>query len=399
MALMMIIAGACLAIGGLLGFFSGFDHMTTERGAAATIAGVTALAGGLVSIGLGFVVARLTQILAAYEDDTGERIADALNANAAAIPSVAHASAAPTPVAVPSLADDIKPPAPTLPATPALAEADTLLRNPLNRPEVTAEPAAAPEVKPNGAKRLLARLGGGKAVVATGAAVAAAGAGAALAGLKAEEPAAPSADEKAADLEPVMAKIEEATTSDVSTVIAPDTLPSALDSNDSENLEAELALALKEDLMPAAAAEVEKTTEVADTQEDTAVEDPLEDVAAPPPPKTRGRRKFTEMLAATRETDSQPEEPEPAKIEAVEVPEMDTAQAEEPEDIASPVASTELPTEDETVQPDGPAVIGRYVRDGNTYTLYADGSVDALTDAGLQRYKSMEDLRNELMKE
>ena len=40
-----------------------------------------------------------------------------------------------------------------------------------------------------------------------------------------------------------------------------------------------------------------------------------------------------------------------------------------------------------------PAVIGRYESDGTAYTMYADGSIEAQSDAGIYRFASMADLK------
>ena len=39
------------------------------------------------------------------------------------------------------------------------------------------------------------------------------------------------------------------------------------------------------------------------------------------------------------------------------------------------------------------AVIGHYEADGTSYTMYADGSIDAQSDAGLYRFASMAELK------
>lgn len=432
MALMLIIAGACLALGGLLGLLSGFDAMTTERGAAATIAGVTALAGGLISIGLGCVVARLSQILAAYEDDSEERIAAALNEEAAK-------TSTPSPVIVPvpqpdvELIPEIEPaPVKNVQVEPARlepasnvsmpVETDTLLRNPLNQRRDAETVEAEVKSKQSTTSRLLSRLGRNKGALATGAAAGAALAGtaAAIASSKqpaatdanpAEEPTIPDPQVSVVDADPVPSEIGTSIESTTSSELA---LRSE-HMSESERLEIELANALKEDLEGAPPTNIE-------------VEAPADPVPSPKP--ARGRRKFSEMLEAkpappveiteiAAETAdvpaSMPKEPETSAEEIVAVSDTESASTEsEPEasgDEPDTVASRSSEETDELVgksaeevdgtdpvSPEGPAVLGRYVRDGHTYTLYADGSVDALTEAGVKRYASMEELRRELTK-
>jgi hypothetical protein len=431
MALMLIIAGACLALGGLLGLLSGFDAMTTERGAAATIAGVTALAGGLISIGLGCVVARLSQILAAYEDDSEERIAAALNADVPekSIPVTAPIVAVQPEVEAKPAAEPIAVEAPKVEAAQITAqpvEGDTLLRNPLNQRREAEAVETESKSKQSTASRLLSRLGRNKGTLATGAAAGATIAGAAVALGAARQP--EPKDKKPADgpatfdrqktdnpvlveAEPVLAAIE--TSSEDETSSEPDFTPDPLIA--SENLEIELANALSEDLEPAQSEEIKAD----------AIPEPV-----PPPKPARGRRKFSEMLetkpappveiadvaaesaeppaempeevetvveAVVETSDVEPEEAD-AERETSDVGPDTTASAanEETEDLS--VKSAELNDEPDQITAQTPAVLGRYVRDGHTYTLYADGSVDALTEAGLKRYASMEELRKELTK-
>jgi hypothetical protein len=415
MALMLIIAGACLALGGLLGLLSGFDAMTTERGAAATIAGVTALSGGLIAIGLGCVVARLSQILTAYEDDSEERIAAALNADAAPPPASAAISApAPLPVTPPEPAPMTEPePTPVTAPTPIAAaqtEDDTLLRNPLNRSDKPE--AVEPESKRNTSttSRLLARLGRNKGALATGSAAGAAIAGTAavLAAGKTPEPKAEELARKAEE-EP-QAKVEherdeplERPTVAPEPASAPEFVSAPDLLSETDRLEAELAKALKEDLETSAPADPEPVVEQ--------VTEPV-----PAPKATRGRRKFSEMLepkpASAPEIVELATEPTEVTPSTAEIPDtvsesintVAEAIAERAIDSTNPesneaaVEPEQAPAEPEDLKDSSPAILGRYVRDGHTYTLYADGSVDALTEAGVKRYASMEELRRELTK-
>ena len=66
------------------------------------------------------------------------------------------------------------------------------------------------------------------------------------------------------------------------------------------------------------------------------------------------------------------EHDEPSRSEAVN---------QEPAPSAPPAASDE------------PAVIGRYEADGTAYTMFADGSIEAQSDAGIYRFASMADLK------
>ena len=50
-------------------------------------------------------------------------------------------------------------------------------------------------------------------------------------------------------------------------------------------------------------------------------------------------------------------------------------------------------TEPTPAAPNEPAVIGRYEADGTAYTMFADGSIEAQSDAGIYRFASMADLK------
>ncbi len=67
MALLVIVCGALMMIGGAISLLMGFDIVMTERGSAMTLGGVIALSGGLIALGIGFALLRLSQILAALE--------------------------------------------------------------------------------------------------------------------------------------------------------------------------------------------------------------------------------------------------------------------------------------------------------------------------------------------
>lgn len=76
---------------------------------------------------------------------------------------------------------------------------------------------------------------------------------------------------------------------------------------------------------------------------------------------------------------------EAAPVEAVPV---ETAPVEAVEHHAEAAHEPPAPTE-----ASGPAVIGRYEADGTSYTMYADGSIEAQSDAGIYRFASMADLK------
>jgi hypothetical protein len=68
LALLVIILGALLGAGGAFFLILGFDVVMTERGNAMTIGGTIALSSGIITIGVGLALLRLTQILNAMEE-------------------------------------------------------------------------------------------------------------------------------------------------------------------------------------------------------------------------------------------------------------------------------------------------------------------------------------------
>jgi hypothetical protein len=67
-ALLVIVCGAMLVVGGAVSLLMGFDIVMTERGSAMTLGGIIALSGGVITVGIGFALLRLSQILAALQE-------------------------------------------------------------------------------------------------------------------------------------------------------------------------------------------------------------------------------------------------------------------------------------------------------------------------------------------
>lgn len=99
--------------------------------------------------------------------------------------------------------------------------------------------------------------------------------------------------------------------------------------------------------------------------------------------------------------------PEPAPHETAahepvpppaEEPRLEPAQEVAPpppalEPVAEAPAPPEPPHEDRPEEPPGKTVIGTYDSGGNTYTMYADGTIDADTPAGRFHFASIEELK------
>jgi hypothetical protein len=53
----------------------------------------------------------------------------------------------------------------------------------------------------------------------------------------------------------------------------------------------------------------------------------------------------------------------------------------------------EAPRQASPLPPSTSAVIGRYEADGTSYVMYADGSIEAQSEAGIYRFNSMSELK------
>lgn len=94
---------------------------------------------------------------------------------------------------------------------------------------------------------------------------------------------------------------------------------------------------------------------------------------------------------ATEANAAEPQAEEPAAAAPAEEPVSETAHhefaAEPPPPMAHELASSEFPLEEK------PAVIGRYDADGTNYIMYADGSIEAHSEHGVAHFSSMAELR------
>ncbi len=418
MALLVIVCGALLMIGGAVSLLMGFDIVMTERGSAMTLGGTIALSGGLVAVGIGFALLRLSQILAVLER-RGEKL----------------------------------PGRTSVPDRPVVPLGGMENSSPM---EVRAskEVPAMMEVPPG-----KAQSGGGviPAVVAAGAV--AAGTAGGLAWARTGHPVISSTD---TDL-PVR-RADWAQTSDDTAAMA-STIPAPLAVDDAASavsagipdLEAELSRALAEpfaqpvmdssallplDVPPA-------VVPTAEPEPKASFADGLSELLG----KTRGRKRKTFAIdtpaidtpavdvpaVEISEIDHPPEEApllettkafEPAALSSpadIEIAEPDGALSvikqgevglEEAavSDVAPlpvPAMSNSMvgvPPDDadlRTIAPLGlgdpqasiqtrAKVLGTYNAGGRTYSMYADGSVEAVTEAGVERFASMEALRHHL---
>lgn len=96
--------------------------------------------------------------------------------------------------------------------------------------------------------------------------------------------------------------------------------------------------------------------------------------------------------AATATPAAEPPEPEDEPLFADE-PSAAVPVAEAP---AAPAAEAAQATPTDEPEAPRPAVLGTYNVGGRTYRMFADGSVEAVTEQGIERFASMEELRKHL---
>lgn len=87
----------------------------------------------------------------------------------------------------------------------------------------------------------------------------------------------------------------------------------------------------------------------------------------------------------TAETVDWSEEPEP---EVLEVPPVEVVPTRSEEMAPPPPPPPPAPP-----PPAERVIVGQYSSGGNEYKMYSDGSIDAMTPAGLRRFASLEELR------
>jgi hypothetical protein len=369
LALFVVICGALLTLGGAYSLLMGFDVVMTERGAAMAIGGTVALAGGVIAIGIGGVLLRLSQILRSLEQRPVK-----------------------TKVAVPDrpvvpIKDDAAPAAPAVEPPPS--------------------PTPAPVTTP-----AVGSLAGGAAAVAAGLG----GAAVLTRSAAAQEPAFP--DLRDSDLiakaidkidlpsppePPEVPQFDVPAAEKEATIAAPepDVILEALKADiappvaKQPDLEDELARALAEFDAPPAAP-------------------PLEDVVDLPPLKSVRRKK---SWASSKEVVDlaqpppesavyEPADNAPAMEEADPGPEIKPAEKVDPSDQVSEEEEVTVGEQAVVVEepvapvdaPNQPKVLGTYNVGGRTYSMFADGSVQAMTEFGVERFASMEELRKHLAK-
>ena len=309
MALFVIICGILLVLGGATSLLFGFDIVLTERGMAMVIGGTVALSGGVVAMGIGFTLRRLSQLLASMEGPVKAR--------------------RPVPTDRP-----VVPMATSVVAPENMSSPENRKSPALQTPILNAPGLAATGVK---AAAIVGSLGLAKYT-------------------------SPEADAAAA----IDADISAPTIRELA----------AQPTQKSADLEEELARALAET--------------------DGAEKPPsFVEFLAHPAMKPKGRKRKNqeedpqeEQDPAQRQEDT-PLLPEEARSTEIEV---EAALAEAANQQAANGASSVVETRQH------PEILGSYTAGGRSYSMYADGSVEAVTEHGVERFSSLEDLRQHLAK-
>ena len=135
-----------------------------------------------------------------------------------------------------------------------------------------------------------------------------------------------------------------------------------------------------EDWLDHSFAELEREMTATPSAVEPAHREALQDAPAhhaAPAPSEPARGQFVESSAAVIDepTAPEPHTPFPESVAHEPAPEGATVSARE------------------TSPPPGSAVIGRYESEGTSYVMYADGSIDAQSEAGVYRFASMSELK------
>lgn len=388
----VIVSGALLAVCGAISLLLGFDIVMTERGAAMTLSGVIAISGGMITMAIGLALKQMGAIRRALESRATR-------------------------------------PAPRLDG--------------LERPVVPIAPAAPKSVDPSGEGSLRSATGG----IALGAAAgAAAGALALSAGAAEAKPPAVPEDDLPVDLEAELSRALSSESEKLASTgaLQPDDwlrdaladLPSLSTSSDlrepdlpehhagaasldSGNVEDEPAkYAIPEEIGAEGGIELPSGDSTGEDQEiREARTDDGEAAAVEQEGPEEGRPVAPDLggTTALAGENADPEDGVPASLatpEAVGEAEDGSAEEEAPsdplkaseQDVADADHDDEVdgdPEEEATsaitpVRPAGPTPLGSYRTGGRSYTMYSDGTVEAVTEEGVERFGSMDELRRHL---
>jgi hypothetical protein len=342
LALFIIISGALLMLGGAASLAFGFEIVVTERGSAMVIGGTVAISGGLIALGIGFALLRLSQLLSTLEPR------------------------------------NVRP-----------------QRYGGDRPVVplaTQEPSRQAPAEPSVDRETSAFRPGTMAAAGGIAAAAVIGAGiASVAAADRKEPDSLDFTPEAPELAPLEPEADEPPEEELP-LITP------------EDLEAELARALAETDAPMPAQQIIEPEQ--ELHQDQELPKFLSKQGTRKSSKSTSGDETAQMPGASfaKELASQPDFPAqnpedssslPLEREEEESVELHSGlQAEQPETISENNDTvTAHDHASHSTMPQNSPILGTYNNGGRTYTMYADGTVEAITEQGIQHFASMEELR------
>jgi hypothetical protein len=362
LAIFIIVTGALLMVGGAIALLFGFDIVMTERGSAMVIGGTVTLSGGAIATGIGFALHRLNQILRVLQQK-----------NATAPRGISQQDR------------------PTVPMS---------TNEPVTLPQAASTQASLPSLT---------------GMAATGAAVAVGGL--ALAGHKVFSQAdtdLPAPQEASASkLDAIAMAVEAPSISNDPALIA---TPTAVHST--PDLEAELSRALAETdhvadrdsqftaglseflSKPRSETSVEPSTDVPNeiSPQDDAVKIKL-DIAAEEQSafddevQTKDDGSLYPILTQLGdETSPESNDDDDKNLN------MDMIADKFDQVVENHAFADDEKNQDSAATPDSsrPAILRTYNAGGKLYTMYIDGSVEAITDEGIERFATMEEFRTHL---
>jgi len=384
-ALFVVACGVLLMGGGAAALLMGFDIVLTERGSAMTIGGAVALSGGVIAVGIGLALRRLNQIAKALEGRAGKP-PRAFASDRPVLPLPGEQDVSPPPIPPQIVAENSRRGANfNFPALAAGAAAGGLAGRALaDRAEHSGHeqagheqagqapdgrdawrlPALPPDIEPEPQEERAAHSEAAR---------------------RWDEPGEASPQDMEEELSRALAETAAPANrrfeDGLSDLLGRSADPSPLEAARAEPDLADLLDATQRDDVPAAS----DYSPLDEEREVRSEYSPSVYTQASPLDASAGD-------ASAFNHDRQLEEPSPADAPDLEVAASPPAEAE-----LERIAVEDAPSS-ETVAPETP-VLGTYTVGGRTYRMYADGSVEAKSEQGVERFASMDELRKHLSNE
>ena len=367
MAIFVVVAGVLLMLGGATALLFGFDIVMTERGSAMVIGGTVTLSGGAITVGIGFALVKLNQILRTLALRDGKMLRATPPTDRPVVPMIASETAL--------SAQSLSPQSPE----PSLAGM------PVTRMPVTGMAATDMAV-------------GGLAVAGLAVAGAAAAGYSMVPKTNVDEPNLDGTGLSEQDVV-AFADVTPAENTEIEANTAPQNPMSSLD------LEAELSRALNEtgysnekdrrftaglsEHLSKSGGVTPSPLSVSLPQESSSKEDTASGGTAISDPLVLS---FVQPHSDTRaDDDNIVEGAEDEPIVSIEGTDLDG----DPTDVVD-IDTAHGPGVAPPLDGERPEVLRTYNAGGRSYTIYVDGSVEAETKNGVERFVSMEEFRHHL---